>query len=488
MGFGTPPAPRRKAAKLSATVAANTGAAQGRRPGASTYLKLARDPLRISLFLLTIITISRVHQHWKFIGKLRPALVLAFLTAVYAYLNPRLIERRGPFYTWPAKVTVALGVLACLSAAFGISLGGSAMFIITEYSKTLVFAFLLFAAIRNATDLYTLAWAYVVSAAILVWMALFWFGLSHASNSAVDRLSNLYTWDANDIGVVLIVGLALSLLIFQTTSGKGKVAAGLIIAGIGATIARSGSRGTFVGLMVFGIALLFMLKQVPVVNRAIFLGVIVLGLVIEAPPGYWEQMKTIAAPKEDYNWTAKDGRKEVAKRGLGYMMEYPVFGLGINNFWRAECFDSDKAQNHVIGTGIRCTPPHNSYIQSGAEMGIPGLILFCSLVFGGIASCARLRRRLPRSWLKGDPEQRFLYLSTMYLQLGFIGFAVCAFFLTFAWLDIIYMLAAYLGGLYIAIGEKASRSGAPAAQPAVPRRRMRGAPVQLRFATPPPSE
>ena len=74
-------------------------------------------------------------------------------------------------------------------------------------------------------------------------------------------------------------------------------------------------------------------------------------------------------------------------------------------------------------------------------------------------SCARLRRRLPRSWLKGDPEQRFLYQSTMYLQLAFIGFSVCAFFLTFAWLDIIYMLAAYLGGLYIAIGEKLGRAG-----------------------------
>ena len=111
---------------MSATVTANARAAQGRRPGATAYLKLARDPLRISLFLLTVITISRVHQHWKFIGRLRPALVLAFLTAVYAYLNPRLIERRGPFYTWPAKVTLALALFACVSAPFGLSLGGSA--------------------------------------------------------------------------------------------------------------------------------------------------------------------------------------------------------------------------------------------------------------------------------------------------------------------------------------------------------------------------
>ena len=449
---------------------------------------MARDPLRILLFLLTIITVSRVHQQWPFLAVFRPALLLAFLTAVYAFLNPRLIEQRGPFYTWPGKVTLALGILACVSAPFGMSTGGSAMYILTEYSKTLIFAFLLFAAIRTAADLYTLTWAYVVGSAILVWMALFLFGLSKASGSAVERLSNLYTWDANDIGVVLIVGLALTLLIFQTASGRGKVAAGAIIAGIGATIARSGSRGSFVGLLAFGFALLFMLNQVSVVKRAVFLAVTLLGLIIEAPRGYWEQMQTVTAPTQDYNWSAQDGRKEVAKRGLGYMLSHPIFGLGIHNFWRAECIEGEKVQGQVMGTGIRCTPPHNSYIEAGAEMGIPGLALWCSLVIGGIVSCRRLRRRLPRSWLKGDPEQRFLYQATMYLQLAFIGFAVCAFFLTFAWLDIIYMLAAYLGGLYVAIGEKLGRSGVAAPPVAVPRRRMRGEPVQFRFATPPPPE
>lgn len=448
----------------------------------------ARDPLRISLFLLTIVTISRIHQHWRVLAVLRPALVLAFATAVYAYLNPRLIEKRGPFYTWPAKVTLALGILACVSAPFGISLGGSAVFILTEYSKTLIFAFLLFAAIRNASDLYTLFWGYVVSSAILVWMALFLFGISRASGSDVTRLSSLYTWDANDIGVVLMVGLAFTLLMYQTISGKWKMAAGAIIIGIGATIARSGSRGTFVGLIVFGVALLFMLSQIDIVKRLVFLGVTMLGLIIEAPPGYWEQMKTIAAPKQDYNWNAEDGRKQVAERGLGYMLDNPIFGLGVHNFWRAECLSGDKVKTRIEGKGIRCTPPHNSYVEAGAEMGLPGLLLWCSLVFGGMISCSRLRRRLPRAWLKGDPEQRFLYQSTMYLQLAFIGFSVCAFFLTFAWLDIIYMLAAYLGGLYIAIGEKLGRTSQAAPQIKVPRRRLRGAPVDYRFATPPPPE
>jgi O-antigen ligase len=473
---------------LGATVARGARVDPRGSRGAVSRLRIARDPLRISLFLLTIVTISRIHQHWHILAVFRPALVLACFTAAYAYLNPRLIERRGPFYTWPAKATLALGILACIAVPFGISIGGSAMFIVTEFSKTLIFAFLLFAAIRTATDLYTLAWAYVVSSAILVWMALFLFGLSRASGSSVDRLSSLYTWDANDIGVVLIVGLALSLLVFQATSGKGKLVAGATILGIGATIARSGSRGTFLGLIAFGFGLLFLLHQVPVAKRVLFLIATVLALVVAAPSGYWEQMKTVVAPTEDYNWSSSEGRVEVAKRGLGYMFTHPIFGLGINSFWRAECVEGEKVETHVLGTGIRCTPPHNSYVQAGAELGIPGLVLWCSLVFGGMVSCVRLRRRLPRAWLKGDAEERFLYQATLYLQLAFIGFAVCAFFLTFAWLDIIYILAAYLGGLHVAILEKQGRNGPAAPQVAVPRRRLRGAPVQFRFATPPPSE
>ena len=60
------------------------------------------------------------------------------------------------------------------------------------------------------------------------------------------------------------------------------------------------------------------------------------------------------------------------------------------------------------------------------------------------------------------------------MQISFIGFAVTSLFLTFAWIDMIYMLAAYLGGLYVAIDEKLRRHGCPI-QPQVSKRRQRGA-------------
>src|SRR5687767_13953352 len=70
-------------------------------------LRIEKDPLRISLFLPMIITVSRIHQHWKLLGRLRPALVLAALTALYAYLNPRFIAPQGLLRTWPARLVAA---------------------------------------------------------------------------------------------------------------------------------------------------------------------------------------------------------------------------------------------------------------------------------------------------------------------------------------------------------------------------------------------
>jgi hypothetical protein len=39
------------------------------------------------------------------------------------------------------------------------------------------------------------------------------------------------------------------------------------------------------------------------------------------------------------------------------MLSHPLFGLGINNFWRAECFESDKARTHR---------GHRDQVQRGA--------------------------------------------------------------------------------------------------------------------------
>jgi O-antigen ligase len=173
-------------------------------------------------------------------------------------------------------------------------------------------------------------------------------------------------------------------------------------------------------------------------------------LAVGAPPGYWKQMATILAPKEDYNYSDRDGRKAVMERGIGYMTQYPAFGLGIDNFSRAECTISPKIASLRINGPMRCTASHNSYVQAGSELGVPGWLIWVSLVIGGILAPLRLRRQLPKSWRRGTESERFIYGAASFFAVAMVGFAVTSFFVSFAWMDPVYLMAALLTGLYVA--------------------------------------
>lgn len=412
-------------------------------------MAIVRDPLRMTLFLLTVITISRVHQHYPVLEKFRPALLLVVASIGYAYLNPRYLTRTNVLRFWPTRLVAILGVLACTSTAFGISLGGSASFILDSYAKTLAYAFLIAISIRHVRDLFTFVWAYVVSCGILAYFSIFVFGISKG-NSYVTRLNNLYTYDSNDLGVVLMVGLPLTLLLLTVERGARRMFLLLVVIGIAWTMARSGSRGGFLGFIAVGAAALLFVNSVSAARRLLVLVAVFVALVVGAPPGYWQQMKTITSPKGDYNYTDVDGRKAVMGRGIGYMDQYPVFGLGIDNFARAECTISPKLAGLRRNGPMRCTPPHNSHLQVAAELGVPGLLVWLSLVLGGIVAPLRLRRRLPKSWRHGTESERFIYGATSFFPVAMVGFAVTSFFVSFAWMDPVYVMAAFLTGLYIA--------------------------------------
>jgi len=451
-----------------------------------------RDPFRLALFALMVVSVSRVHQALG-LGALRPAFLLFAFAVGYAVLNPSTIRTSLLFRTWPPKVFVALGIMACLSVPFGLSIGGSAMFILQTYSKTLLFGLLLVAALRRSGDLRFFVWAYVISCGILVYFAAFTFGLSQASGGGFARLQSLYTYDSNDLGLVLMVGLPLTILMMQAAlTRKARIASGTVLVGIGAAAALSGSRGAFIGLIVVGFALLFTLKRISFAKRAGFVFAVALSLVIAAPQGYWEQMQTLTNPTADYNWDSRYGRRMVWTRGLEYFASNPISGIGIGNFGRAEGTISEPARNfeNRVGERLKWSVAHNSFLEPLAEMGLPGFLLWSSLVFGGMISMVRLRRRLPQAWARGDPEQRFLYGATLYIPISLVGFTATAFFVSFTYQDPIYILAAFVAGVHVACRDRLKREALVRAGRPLPenqaahgrqhRRRRVGAPARTR--------
>ena len=153
-------------------------------------LRVSLDGIRMPLVRLILITISRVHQYFGFLEKVRPALLL-FLWALVVFAIGG--QQRLALDNWkerPARLIMALGAAAMLSAPFGISLGGSASFILGSYWKVIILCLMVAAAVRTMDDLWTMVWAYVIAIGILSWMTLTVFQME--TNNGFFRRSELF--------------------------------------------------------------------------------------------------------------------------------------------------------------------------------------------------------------------------------------------------------------------------------------------------------
>lgn len=477
------------------------GSAVQSTPGASGLTLAARaftptsDPYRNLISVLMVFTISRIHQNFSFLTRFHPALLLVAGAAAYAWMNPRFLNMLDAPKTPAFRRITAMGIMACLSVPFGISIGGSGQFIISEYSKTLLFAFLVLLGVRHARDLYKFVWAFAISGGCLAYLGVFVFRMQTAKNDDFSRIQNGYSYDSNDIGLVCAIALVFALLVYQVTNKKGKTSCLVILAGLGMTIGRTGSRGAFLSLGVVIAGLMFLLPGVSFGKKLGFVIITFLGLLVAAPPGYWDQMLTITEPTKDYNWTSETGRKAVALRGLSYAARNPITGIGIANFPKAEGILSERAQAQALDqslAGIKWSAAHNSYVQAVSEMGYPGLLLFLSLVLGSAWECRKMARKMPKHWVIGDQEQRFLYFTAIYLPVALLGFAVGCALVSFAYLDPIYVMVALVGGLKISIDQRlkdeAAKADGPASSPGQPvvwPRRYRGGLPPIGISTQP---
>ena len=400
-----------------------------------------------------MVNISSVHMHLGPVRLLRPGMTLLAVALLLVVLKPKLVDWKNMTAAYPSKWIIVFFGLACASALFGLSFGASATFILNIYSKHLILFFLIVVAIRNVKDLAVLMWSLVASVGVLVVLAQTVLDLEY-TREGLGRLGNdSGMFDANDVGMILVMTLPLALLFFFNGRPLTRMLSLGTMIGIPVTIALTGSRGAMIGLVIVCIAILVTLRRVSVGKRVSILVAVAGGLFFAAPAGYWKQMGTILNLKEDYNYSEDYGRKGIAKRGVGYMMSYPLFGVGVANFPRAEGTISPVAAARLSeGEAVQWLAPHNTYVQVGAELGIPAFMIWIFLLGSGIVGLWRLRRRLPASWEHDSEERRFLSDACLFLPISFLGFAVTSVFLSHAYSIVAYAIFAYLGGVHMLVG------------------------------------
>lgn len=235
--------------------------------------------------------------------------------------------------------------------------------------------------------------------------------------------------DPNDSAALFVTTLPFAMLL---VSGKGwKRRLGFAVAMLlVAAIVKTGSRGGVIGLIAVSLVLIF--QAAPKRRWSYVLGVAACAAVftLAANETMTGRLRTVFAPQSDYNVTEREGRLQIWRRGMKYMLTHPILGVGLGSFETAEGVLSGKRNE---GFGIRYTASHNAYVQVGAELGMIGLAAFLAALWSAARGCGRIRRLAVSDHSVhpqiADEEARLAAASYCAL----IGVATTIFFLSLAY-------------------------------------------------------
>ena len=421
-------------------------------PLQSARMNGIRHPWNSALALLAAALLGyawRLQDLFPVVDHVKPVTLITGAFLLVLLVDRRLQERFGTIATRPPAVfAVALGGLALFGVPF--SLYGSMSLNITlkELIPAIALMIGIAAATRSTFDAYRLSAVHVIGALIFSLVI-----LTRYSVGESGRLGDLVYYDANDLGLVLICTLPLAE--WMAVHGSNLAARLGALATIGIlllTIIKTGSRGAFLGLITVVIYGIFANGSAPFRRRLTLAAMAIIVLASAAGTQYWTMMNTLVHPTKDYNWVGNDdtGRMTIWKRGIGYMMGNPITGVGVGAFPVAEGTISQLAKRQEFGVGLKWSAAHNSFIQIGAELGFPGLIVFLAFLIGGFF---RAREVVGLGLAVGD--ERVAALGDA-LAASMVGFAVSAFFLSEAYKIYIYSIIGITIGLHTALRRSGS--------------------------------
>jgi O-antigen ligase len=178
-------------------------------------------------------------------------------------------------------------------------------------------------------------------------------------------------------------------------------------------------------------------------------GALVISLSI--PATVWERLSgiTMLTSTSTIAMADPEGSAEqrfaIMKTAWQIFLDHPLFGIGLGAYPNA---------NAAYAPQLGRRDTHNTYLNLAAELGLPGLLLWCALVWSVLGHAYRSRKRAGA----GD-----LAIQQAWLERGLWAYLVAGFFGTYAKLSFPYMI---LGVLWCSANLLASSpSGARASGP-----------------------
>ena len=404
------------------------------------------DALRLSLGLVLLTYVWRIQDLIPGIAPLKLPTIATGAAIVLLLFDGSAQHHLGAALKHPiGQLLLWFAIAAATTVAASIEVGWSLAYFVRAFIPAIALAIVVPAGVFIAEDASLFA-ALQVAGAVFYCCAI----LTRFKVGADGRLGALVYYDGNDIGMLLVCTLPLCAY-FARHASRGILRALAVGAAIlfVFTIAKTGSRGAFLGLIAVGMYVLLRFRTVPPSTRLAVVAVSGCLLLAGATTKYWSQMDSLLHPTEDYNWAGNDefGRMSIWARGVGYAEDRPLAGVGVGAFNIAEGTISPLARRQEYGHGLKWSSPHNSFVQVLAEFGVPGFALFLAILFCSYRAAARLARASLR---RGSKARRLGELSQAHAA-ALAGYVVSGFFLSQAYAPYLYFVVGMIISLDITV-------------------------------------
>jgi O-antigen ligase len=399
------------------------------------------DLLRLVIVVQILCYVWRMQDLFPILTTLKASILSAMGALALVVASPGALRALKRMQHPVMKLTLVMLALVILSVPSSLYPGSSFAFIIDDHLKTMLMMIAILVSVRAFADVQRFAAAQVFGGAIYAGFVIF-----RLQVGSDGRLGSLFYYDANDLGMMLVC--TLPLILYFSRRGS-PIIVRVVAWGLGAlflmAIVKTGSRGAFLGLIAVTVFALLTFAAMPVRSR---IAVVIAGFMafsFIATEQYWGMMRTLLNPQDDYNWSGKSesGRMEIWKRGIGYMMDRPLTGVGARQFAMAEGTLSPLAVRQSLGIGVRWAAAHNSFVQIGAELGIPALLVFVAMIVAAFRALGKISRHRPHD----DPGRRREAALAQALRASIVGYCVSGFFLSQGYGAYLYAMLAMIAAL-----------------------------------------
>lgn len=358
------------------------------------------------LFTVSYLLLGHAQEAFQFLWPLRLTLISCIFAVIFIFVKKGLGKKKISelFCSNTFKWYATLMGISFITLPFSIYPSFSLSYFIEIFLQiNAVFILLLNACVDEYVDL---RWVIRSVFAIALSLALIAFFIPRYVDG---RVTPTYHYDPNDFSLLMI---CITAFVFPSAKIASITKKMLVYATVLMTfmsVYLSQSRGGFLALGAVILAEAFFHNVKTVVVRFIVFCTLTVVMFYGGFSSQIGRLGEISDLQDDYNATASTGRVAVWERGLNIILENPLTGVGLHTFMVAE------GASHAGG---KWSEAHNSFIQVGAELGIPGLIVFLGML---LSAFRRAKSVSPEDWIGRG------------IRLMLVAFVVGGFFLSWAY-------------------------------------------------------